>query len=442
MRISNIISNFAANFKRTHMRYLERIDDELLKRKLRSSAAVLIEGPKWCGKTSMGAQVAKSIIYIQDPDKRAMYRKMADTQPSLLLEGETPHMLDEWQTIPVLGDAVRFAADQRQEMNQFILTGSSTPLDDDENSEMEHTGTGRIARLRMRPMSLWESKESRGQVSLKALFDGTQEMGLFENPLTIKDLAFVMCRGGWPGTIGMEKEEALEVTVNLVDELVNTDVNRVDKTEKNPDRVRAVLRSYARNISTMTSASTIMADVQANDISITDKTLTNYLTALRRLFIIEDAKAWQPSLRSKTGIRTSNKRHFVDTSIATAVLELNPTSILEDFNLFGFLFEDFCLRDMRVYTEPLRGTVYHYHDNSGLESDLIIRLHDGRWAAIEVKTGSKEIEDAAVNLITLSQTVDTSKIGEPSFLMVLTAGQYAYRRDDGVYVIPIGCLKN
>lgn len=442
MRISNIISNFAANFKRTHMRYLERIDDELLKRKLRSSAAVLIEGPKWCGKTSMGAQVAKSIIYIQDPDKRAMYRKMADTQPSLLLEGETPHMLDEWQTIPVLWDAVRFAADQRQEMNQFILTGSSTPLDDDENSEMEHTGTGRIARLRMRPMSLWESKESSGQVSLKALFDGTQEMGLFENPLTIKDLAFVMCRGGWPGTIGMEKEDALEVAVNLVDELVNTDVNRVDKTEKNPDRVRAVLRSYARNISTMTSASTIMADVQANDISITDKTLTNYLTALRRLFIIEDAKAWQPSLRSKTGIRTSNKRHFVDTSIATAVLELNPTSILEDFNLFGFLFEDFCLRDMRVYTEPLRGTVYHYHDNSGLESDLIIRLHDGRWAAIEVKTGSKEIEDAAVNLITLSQTVDTSKIGEPSFLMVLTAGQYAYRRDDGVYVIPIGCLKN
>ena len=423
------------------MKYLERIGDELLKRKLRSSAAVLIEGPKWCGKTSMGAQLAKSIVYIQDPDKRSMYRKMADTQPSLLLEGETPHMLDEWQTIPILWDAVRFAADQRQEMNQFILTGSATPIDDDENSEMEHTGTGRIARLRMRPMSLWESKESRGQVSLKALFDGTQEMGLFENPLTLKDLAFVMCRGGWPGALGLEKEDALEVAINLVDELVNTDVNRVDGTEKNPDRVRAVLRSYARNISTMTAASTIMADVKANDISITDKTLTNYLTALRRLFIIEDAKAWQPSLRSKTGIRTSNKRHFVDTSIATAVLELNPKSILEDFNLFGFLFEDFCLRDVRVYTEPLRGTVYHYHDNSELESDLIIRLHDGRWAAIEVKTGSKEIEEAADNLIQLSKYVDTSKIGEPAFLMVLTAGQYAYRREDGVYIVPIGCLK-
>ena len=423
------------------MKYLERIGDELLKRKLRSSAAVLIEGPKWCGKTSMGAQLAKSIVYIQDPDKRSMYRKMADTQPSLLLEGETPHMLDEWQTIPILWDAVRFAADQRQEMNQFILTGSATPIDDDENSEMEHTGTGRIARLRMRPMSLWESKESRGQVSLKALFDGTQEMGLFENPLTLKDLAFVMCRGGWPGALGLEEEDALEVAINFVDELVNTDVNRVDGTEKNPDRVRAVLRSYARNISTMTAASTIMADVKANDISITDKTLTNYLTALRRLFIIEDAKAWQPSLRSKTGIRTSNKRHFVDTSIATAVLELNPKSILEDFNLFGFLFEDFCLRDVRVYTEPLRGTVYHYHDNSELESDLIIRLHDGRWAAIEVKTGSKEIEEAADNLIQLSKDVDTSKIGEPAFLMVLTAGQYAYRREDGVYVVPIGCLK-
>ena len=427
--------------KRIDMKYLERIGDELLKRKLRSSAAVLIEGPKWCGKTSMGAQLAKSIVYIQDPDKRSMYRKMADTQPSLLLEGETPHMLDEWQTIPILWDAVRFAADQRQEMNQFILTGSATPIDDDENSEMEHTGTGRIARLRMRPMSLWESKESRGQVSLKALFDETQEIGLFENPLTIKDLAFVMCRGGWPGALGLEEEDALEVAINLVDELVNTDVNRVDGTEKNPDRVRAVLRSYARNISTMTAASTIMADVKANDISITDKTLTNYLTALRRLFIIEDAKAWQPSLRSKTGIRTSNKRHFVDTSIATAVLELNPKSILEDFNLFGFLFEDFCLRDVRVYTEPLRGTVYHYHDNSELESDLIIRLHDGRWAAIEVKTGSKEIEEAADNLIQLSKDVDTSKIGEPAFLMVLTAGQYAYRREDGVYIVPIGCLK-
>lgn len=366
---------------------------------------------------------------------------MADAQPSLLLQGETPRLIDEWQSIPVLWDAVRFAADQRQQMQQFLLTGSATPLNEDDNDEIEHTGLGRIARLKMRPMSLWESKESAGQISLQALFEGTQEMGLFENPLTLSDLAFVMCRGGWPGALSLEKVDALEVAFNLVEELVNIDVNKVDGTEKNPDRVRCVLRSYARNISTMTTASTIMADVKANDISITDKTLSNYLTALQRLFIIEDVRAWQPSLRSKTGIRASNKRHFVDTSIATAVLELTPESLLEDFNLFGFLFEDFCVRDMRAYLQPLRGNVFHYHDNTNLESDMILRLNSGKWAAVEVKTGSKEIDDAAEHLIKLSNTVDTSKVGQPSFLMVLTGGQFAYQREDGVYVVPIGCLK-
>ena len=423
------------------MNYLTRVTDELLTRKLRSSAAVLVEGPKWCGKTSSCAQLAKSIIYIQDPDKRSMYRRMADTQPSLLLQGDTPRLIDEWQSIPVLWDAVRFAADQRQQMQQFLLTGSATPLNDDENEEIEHTGVGRIARIQMRPMSLWESQESAGQISLKALFDRTQEMGLFENPLSLQDIAYVMCRGGWPGSLTLEKEDALEVAFNLVEELINVDIHRVDNTGKNPGRVRSVLRSYARNVSTMTAATTIMADVKANDISITDKTLTNYLTALRRLFIIEEVKAWQPSLRSKRGIRTSNKRHFVDTSIATAVLELTPQNVLMDFNLFGFLFEDFCLRDLRVYTQSLRGDVYHYHDNTNLESDLILRLHDGRWAAVEVKTGSKEIEEAAEHLIQLSEDVDTDKIGKPAFLMVLTGGQFAYRRKDGVYVIPIGCLK-
>lgn len=420
------------------MKYLSRIADDLLERKLRSSAAVLIEGPKWCGKTSTGTQIANSVIYIQDPDKRETYRKMADTQPSLLLQGETPRMIDEWQTIPVIWDAVRFAADKRQEMGQFILTGSATPVDDD---EIEHTGLGRIARMRMRPMSLWESLESAGQVSLRDLFDGTQEMGMFENPLTIQALAYTMCRGGWPGTLKLEAEDALEVAFNYLDELVNVDINKVDQSEKKPERVLSILRSYARNISTMTTATTIMQDVKANDISITDKTLSNYLTALRRLFVIEDVKAWQPSLRSKTGIRTSDKRHFVDTSIATAVLGLTPQSLLEDFNLFGFLFEDFCVRDLRIYLQPLRGTVYHYHDNNNLEADAILRLQDGRWAAVEVKTGSKEIEAAANNLLKLASTVDTSKVSDPSFLMVLTGGEYAYRRDDGVYVVPIGCLK-
>jgi len=421
------------------MNYLNRIADEMVERKLRSSAAVLIEGPKWCGKTSTGAKAAKSVLYLQDPDKRVIYRQMADSQPSLLLQGEVPRLLDEWQTIPVLWDAVRFAADQRQEMGQFILTGSATPLDD--SDEIEHTGLGRIARLRMRPMSLWESKESAGQVSLKELFEGNADIGMCENPLTIERLAYVMCRGGWPGSLKLKQKESLDVAYNYVDELINVDVNRVDDSEKNPDRVRSVLKSYARNISTMTSASTIMGDVKANDITITDKTLANYLTALRRLFVVEDVKAWQPSLRSKTAIRTSDKRHLTDPSIAIAVLELTPKSLLEDFNLFGFLFEDMCVRDMRAYLEPLRGSVFHYHDNSDLEADMILRLNDGRWAAVEVKTGSKETELAAANLLKLKERVDTSKVGEPSFLMVITSGQFAYRRSDGVYAVPLGCLR-
>ena len=292
-------------------------------------------------------------------------------------------------------------------------------------------------------MSLWESRDSSGDISLSTLFDGKKESDIYaESHLSIEDIAYLICRGGWPGVLQLEKQDALDVAYNYVDEVINLDVQRVDDTEKNPERVRQVLRSYARNISTMTTATTIMQDVKANDISITDKTLSNYLTALRRLFVIEDLKAWQPSLRSKTGIRTSDKRHFTDPSIATALLELNPQSILNDFNLFGYLFEDLCLRDLRAYIQTLRGGVFHYHDNSGMESDMVLRLYDGRWALVEVKTGSKQIDEAATNLVKLASAIDTEKIGEPSFLMVLTGGQYAYRRKDGVYVVPIGCLKN
>lgn len=426
------------------MIYYKRLCDEILARKLRSSGAVLIEGPKWCGKTSTGLQLAKSVAYLQDPDRRKSYEQMADTKPSLLLQGETPRLLDEWQTLPVLWDAVRFAVDQRGSMGQFILTGSSTPLDDlSQQAEIHHSGTGRIARMRMRPMSLWESRESSGTVSLKALFDGTVSDELYyESKITVEHLAYLLCRGGWPGTLALDKKDALDVAFNYVEEVINLDVHRVDGTEKNPDRVRQVLRSYARNVSTMTSATTIMQDVKANDVSISDKTLNNYLAALRRLFVVEDVKAWQPSLRSKTAIRTSDKRHFADPSIAAALLGLTPESVLEDFNLFGYLFEDFCVRDLRAYVQPLRGDVFHYHDQSDLESDAVIRLYDGRWALVEVKTGSKQIKDAASNLVRLASSIDTDKIGKPSFLMVLTAGQFAYRRSDGVYIVPIGCLKD
>lgn len=426
------------------MEYYNRLCDDLLLRKLRSSGAVLIEGPKWCGKTSTGFQHAKSVIYLQDPDKHKSYIEMADTKPSLLLQGDTPHLIDEWQTIPVLWDAVRYAVDQRGSMGQFILTGSTTPLGNDTSeNEIMHSGTGRIARMRMHTMSLWESRDSSGDVSLEALFEGGKNSDVYaESNLSIEDIAYLICRGGWPGVLQLEKQDALDVAYNYVDEVINLDVQRVDDTEKNPERVRQVLRSYARNISTMTTATTIMQDVKANDISITDKTLSNYLAALRRLFVIEDLKAWQPSLRSKTGIRTSDKRHFTDPSIATALLELNPQSILDDFNLFGYLFEDLCVRDLRAYIQTLRGSVFHYHDNSGMESDIVLRLYDGRWALVEVKTGSKQIDEASTNLVKLASTIDTAKIGEPSFLMVLTGGQYAYRRKDGVYVVPIGCLKN
>lgn len=426
------------------MEYYNRLCDDLLLRKLRSSGAVLIEGPKWCGKTSTGAQQAKSVIYLQDPDKRKSYIEMADTKPSLLLQGDTPHLIDEWQTIPILWDAVRYSVDQRAEMGQFILTGSTTPLGDNTaESEIMHSGTGRIARMRMHTMSLWESRDSTGDISLEALFNEKKNDDIYaESHLSIEDLAYLICRGGWPGVLHLEKQDALDVAYNYVDEVINLDVQRVDNTEKNPERVRQVLRSYARNISTMTTATTIMQDVKANDISITDKTLSNYLTALRRLFVIEDLKAWQPSLRSKTGIRTSDKRHFTDPSIATALLELNPQSILNDFNLFGYLFEDFCVRDLRAYIQTLRGNLFHYHDNSGAEADIVLRLYDGRWALVEVKTGSRQIDEAAANLVRLASTIDTKKTGEPSFLMVLTGGQYAYRRKDSVYVVPIGCLKN
>ena len=255
-------------------------------------------------------------------------------------------------------------------------------------------------------------------------------------------MAFKLCRGGWPGALHLSKRDATDVAYNYIDEVINLDVHRVDNTEKNPERVRQLLRSYARNISTMASATTIMQDVRANDISITDKTLNNYLNALRRLFVIEDVKAWLPSLRSKTAIRTSDKRHFTDPSIAAAVLGLNPKSIIEDFNLFGFLFEDLCVRDLRAYTQELQGDIFHYRDQSGMEADIVIRLHDGRWALVEVKTGSREIEDASKNLLKLSETIDTDKIGKPSFLMVLTGGQFAYRRKDGVLIVPIGCLRD
>ena len=419
------------------MEYYPRLCDKLLKQQLESSGAVLVEGPKWCGKTSTSREASKSILYMQDPDRGPGYIRLADTMPSQLLQGEKPRVIDEWQEAPVLWDAVRFDVDKTGLRGQYILTGSAVPREDE---IPKHTGTGRISRLKMRPMTLFESRESNGSVSLKELFEGKTDI-FGENPLSIPDLATALCRGGWPNAVA-SGDKSSKTARNYVDAVVNYDIQRVDGIERNPFRARTLLRSYARNISTMAAITTIMGDVKANDTTISENTVYIYVNALRKIVLIEDIPAWKPSLRSKSAIRTSDKRQFVDPSIATAVMQADPGSILMDFEYFGFLFESLVTRDLRVYTQMLDGDIFHYRDKDNLEADLIIRLYDGRWAGVEVKLGSKEIDDGAEHLIELSKKVDTSKVGEPAFLMVVTGGQFAYRRDDGVLVVPIGCLKD
>lgn len=338
---------------------------------------------------------------------------------------------------PVLWDAVRFEVDKRAETGQFILTGSAVPS---ENVTL-HTGTGRISRMLMRPMSLYESLESNGTISLIALFNGEHELES-DSSLTIEKIAFALCRGGWPASIARREDVALRMSVDYVEAVINHDVSRVDGIEKNPNRARLLLRSLSRNISTLASIQTIHDDIEATYAAFSEKTISSYLNAFRRIFVIEDLPAWSPSLRSRTAIRTSAKRQFVDPSIATAVMRINPDGILKDFETFGFLFESLCTRDMRIYAQVNDGDVFHYRDKNGLEADMIVCLRDGRWGAIEVKLGNKQIEDAAKNLLKLKEKIDTTKMGEPTFLMVLTGGQFAYQRDDGVLVVPIGCMRH
>jgi predicted AAA+ superfamily ATPase len=418
-------------------KYLKRLGDEELQLALKASGAVLIEGAKWCGKTSTAQQAAESMIFLQDPDQSASYLALADTKPSLLLTGSTPRLVDEWQMAPVLWDAVRFEVDKRNELGQFILTGSAIPND----NVTAHTGTGRISRIKMRPMSLFESKESNGSISLGDLFNNPLKINETTSELSIEQIAFAICRGGWPASLQLEGKAALRMANSYVESVINHDVSEVDSVEKNPERVRLLMRSLARNISTIANYSTIIEDIEATDKSISEKTVSTYINALKRIFVVEDLQAWQPSLRSKTAIRTSEKRHFVDPSIATSIMRTEPEGILKDFEYFGFLFESLCTRDVRIYAQASDGDVFHYRDKSGLESDLIVRLRNGKWAAIEVKLGQKQIEEAAANLLAIKNKIDTEKMGEPSFLMILTGGQFAYQRNDGVWVVPLGCLK-
>lgn len=419
-------------------KYIERICDDELTSALEVTGAVLIEGPKWCGKTSTARNAAKSVIYLQDPDRSISYLALADTKPSLLLKGETPRLIDEWQMAPVLWDAIRFEVDQRGEQGQFILTGSAVPID----LATAHTGIGRIARFKMRPMSLFESNESNGTVSLQALFDGLQNEEGITSTLTIEKLAFALCRGGWPAAVKVASKSALRMATDYVEAVIYHDLTAVDGVTKNPDLVRLILRSLSRNISNTANYPTLLKDIEAQDVTVSEKTIATYISALKRIFLIEDLPAWQPSVRSKSAIRTSDKRHFVDPSIATAVMRLDPEGLITDFNYFGFLFESLCTRDLRIYAQSNDGEVFHYRDNTGLEVDLIVRLKNGKWGAVEVKMGQKEIEKAAKQLLALKEKINTQRMGEPSFLLILTAGEYGYLRPDGIWVVPIGALKN
>ena len=418
--------------------YLKRISDEKLNLLLRAKGAVLIEGPKWCGKTSSAEEFAGSVLYMQDADNSKMNILTAQTKPSLLLEGETPRLLDEWQVAPELWNAVRFTVDKRRKTGQFILTGSVIPTRTDDM----HTGTGRIARMKMRTMSLYETGDSSGEVSLEALFDENIDIE-GKSSLTIEKLAFVINRGGWPA-VAKETDEkiALTVAADYVEAVANEDISKADGIEKNPERVKALMRSLARNVSGEAKTATILNDLVANDEALSQTTVNQYINALKKIFVIEDLPAWSAKLRSKTAIRTTAKRHFTDPSIATASLRATPKRLLSDFNTFGLLFESLCIRDLRVYAESIDGSVFHYRDKSGLEIDVIIELADGRWGAIEIKMGATGIDKAAENLLKLHKIVDTEKMNEPAFLMVLTCTEYAFQMKNGVWVVPIGCLKN
>lgn len=428
------------------MDYLPRIIDDLLVERLDAVGAVLIAGPKWCGKTTTAEQKAKSVIKLQDPDKTKGYLATADVQPSLLLQGEKPRLIDEWQMAPVLWDAVRNYVDVKNEEGLFILTGSTT-VDD---SSIMHSGTGRISRMVMYPMSLYESKESNGKVSLRELFrDNSYDINGVCSELTIPELVFAACRGGWPSGLGKKSEQAkLFVAQNYVDSVCTGDASTVDGVKRSPERVRAVLQSYARNISTLASDKTILADVSSNYSDITMPTLSSYISALERLYVIEDIPAWCPSIRSATTIRSGKKKEFTDPSIAVAALGLSPDILLEDLNTFGYIFECLCIRDLKVYSVALGGTVSYYHDRYGLEADCVLHLSDGRYALIEFKLGSREIEEGAKHLLELKRLIikaneeGRARLREPDLLMVITGGEMAYTREDGVKIIPIGTLRD
>lgn len=421
--------------------YKQRIADRILERKVLGKGAVLIEGPKWCGKTTTAKQLAKSVLDLGDASVLKQSSQMIEISPKSLLEGATPRLIDEWQALPPIWDSIRSEVDKRGEPSQFILTGSSVLPD---ANETIHSGTGRYAHVMMRPMSLYESGESTGSVSLIDLFSG-KTPDVQENKLEIDDLAYLTCRGGWPWTTLISPKVALDQAFDYVDSVIKRDIQRVDKVKRSPERARLLLRSYARNISQQVSYATIRKDMLSNDASTLDEdTVADYIKVLKKLFVIEDLVAWNPNIRSKAAIRTSDTRHFVDPSVGTAALGLGPKDLINDLQSFGLFFEDMVVRDLRVYAEALDGELYHYRDSSGLECDTVLHRRNGSYALLEVKLGGEDkINEGAASMIELANKIDTDKMPAPSFMAVIIGvGKYAYRRKDGVYVLPIGCLKD
>lgn len=420
--------------------YKKRIVDNIIETKLKEKGAVLIEGPKWCGKTTTSSRFAKSTIVMTDPKSEKENLLLAEVNPELLLEGNTPRLIDEWQVAPKLWDAIRFVVDKRNNEGQFLLTGSSTPVNRD---DIDHSGAGRFAWVTMRTMSLYESGDSTGEVSLSDVFKGKNINGT--NKLTLNDITYLICRGGWPKSVSMEPEIALEQPFDYIDAIVKTDASKVDGIVKNKERLRKFLRAYSRNVSTQVTLTSLKEDMKVNDVdSLNEDTISLYINAFKKLFVIEEMEAWNPNLRSKTAIRTSDTRYFVDPSIASSSLGLGPTDLIKNLNTCGLFFENLVVRDLRVYAESLKGNVYHYRDASNLECDAVIHLRNGEYGLVEIKLGGdKLIEEGVKNLLDLANKIDTDKMNKPSFLMIITAtSNYAYRRPDGVYVVPIGCLKD
>ena len=424
-------------------KYRKRVADSLLAEKLEAVGAVLIEGPKACGKTTTAEQQAKSILYMDDPDYISQNLQLAETNIKQLLRGDTPRLIDEWQIAPQLWDAIRFEVDHRGEDGQFMLTGSAVPAD---ASKIHHTGTGRFSWLTMRPMTLWESGESTGDVSLGKLFENAETVeGV--NHQSLEDIAYITCRGGWPMAINKKSQKAaLSQVKEYYEAITRSDISRVDGVSRDEHRAKRLMRSYARLQGTIAPVPTIVEDLKTNEPEgMSDETVSSYIKALKKIFVIEDMEAWNPNLRSKTAIRTSDNRYFVDPSLAAAALGLGPSDLINDLNTFGLLFETLCVRDLRVFAEALDGKVYHYRDKSGLECDTVVHLRNGSFGLIEIKLGGDSLIQEGVDALTaLKDKIDTTKMKKPSFLMVLTAvGQYAYKRpEDGVLVVPIGCLKN